>query len=803
MLAEPFEDSLQRRTAGGKQWPTLNDLESGAVFGSDLLLSKVIGGLENKRYTVIIGAEGRGKTTLARLVGFTLASRNERVYTIDCGTEGLQTADQIATLLVNRDRFLPVWIVDDIQADLEGMAVLCDAIDACSSSRFLFVWRRVFANDRRPTAEADWLEELLERSEIVRIKPDIHTVRGIIAAHLEGSGKDPRASDQPVHDLLTLEDCEWALEITGGNLRTLRGYLDIWNPVLGPLRELRREMVLDSIIEQRLKPLLTNGDETLQTYVDVAGVYQLDVPAWAGAFPASQLQRLDQRGLIANFGGPFYGLAHSSDAKDVVDAFGSLQGLNPKTVTDGAVSRQLSTKQLPFSYMLRLMKAVGDSRSYVPSKRVVEDFQRLALESGNILSMTEHIRAFVGNKEGVRSFVTQMGGSRIIKEIFQQSTMPKVRAFLSFVRRIDSSLARELEAHLTIEDKITLYSRAPLSGIAKSLTFYNRETKSKWFAKQILSRVASEEFRKHVQRSSVAGCGRFMQVAGQIDSTLAASLADVVAEYVSLDGADNAEELSLLISNLRSNESATRRLVERITLQCNPEHLLAHGSANSYTFLLKFIADQYDELPDKPAAERFLEAFTSHFNSERVARLSDRAISAVIWAFLLVRIPIQQWIRSVRAEVKVRLQNTDIENAFWLHWNLLQSDEVLYRELASEAKNNIELHLNSTSPLGAAELAITGVLTNGSIQVLITSKDFSATDVAANLLKQPSAPRIVFALLGAKQIGEASYATLYGELQREAEGFSDLVRDLICQISIKSSRERLMGLAEELGLRAA
>jgi adenylate kinase family enzyme len=800
VLVERFEEAIRRSTARGKKWPTLNDLEKGAVFIPETVFDELLSSLEEGRRVLVVGAQGRGKSTLAKAVGFQLLKAGERVYTIDCASEGKQTAEEIGTVIANRDQYHPLWIIDDIQADSDLMASVYERIEGCRSSRFLFIWRKTLAKGgQQIAADEDWLDALLNIATVIQLKPDVETMKGIIATYINSHQQEERFSTLTLPADVTLDDYRWTLDTTGGNLRTLTSYLDIWDPRIGPLKDLRREMILHSIENQRLKPLLEEGEEILKTYVDVAGVYQFDVAAWAGAFPAAALDQLEQRGEIMNYEGGYYGLEHSSDARDVIEAFAKMRAKKAAMVTDAVISTYVESDGIPNGNLMRLMRGVGEVGWYVPSAPVREHFADLAAHSQSLPMKTRYVRSLCIDSSAVRSFVKLLGGKRFASDLVKQTTMPKLRDFLSALRRIDSNLADELESALTIEDKVHLYSRGKLAPLARSLTYYMRNEKSRPFARRILSVVAgSGDLSMRIARTPISGCGRFLRVASDIDEKTAKALASLIADHVSLQAANNPEELSMLITNLRVNEHAGQRLVQRVVDECGPEPLIASAEPDAYTFLLASIADHFNSLSDRTAPLRFFTAFELRFDSTNVAQLSDRSLAAVIWAFLRVGQPLHRWLNAIQPELASRLRCAEPENAFWLLWNLLQTDERFYRQLTDVAKENIEQRVNSGGGLGASELALIGVLAYRGLPVRIQTTTIQTGNMAGNLLNRASASKILFALLGTKEIDDVAYVTLLEELQAKVERLPDLVHELISQTTVEESRKRLLALAERM-----
>lgn len=799
MRVELIEDAIRRRTRG-KNWPKLTDFEQDVVFLASRMANDLLYGLRLKRHAILIGSEGRGKSTAAEVVGFRQYQAGDRVYFIDCGYESSQTTDQIGTTIVNRDAYGPLWIIDDIQDDPDGMASLYEFIESTSRSRFLFVWRRKVPPDLREIAtDEDWLDEVLEKSTVVAMIPTEETVREIVTSYVGGHRQEQRFADDTFLGTITPEYLTQVLAKTGGNLRTLTRYLQIWDPRTQPLNTVEPEAILDFTKEDRLKPLLEAGDDLLQTYVDIAASYQFDVPVSADVGTPGTISELEQQGLIVSYGAAFYGLAHSSDARDVIKAFANMTGKTPGAVTEASFSKHLQLTNVPLSHSLRLMKAVRDASWYSPSHDVRDRFSDWAANHGVIVK-THYIRSFCKNPSDLTKFIERIGGKKFIRDVGIHTSMPKLREFFAAVRHIDARLADELESALSIDDKVAMYSRTKFSSLAKSLGYYAQDERSRHFANRILAEVINTDLAARIQRTSIRACGRFLWGATQVDNVKAGIIAETVAQHVSLSTADNAEELSLLIRNLGVNESARVSFIERVVNECEPETLIAEGKPDGYSFLLTAIGNHYAESGPTPKALKFFSFFTTAFPDEKMQALSDQSLAALIWNVWRMDERIEPLLRRISNNILARLRRAEADNLFWLMWSLLQASERVYRQSISDVKHDIEQRLNEMS-LGASKLAVIGLLTYTATPVVIPVSGFSSDDIATELLRRPQASRILFALLGAKRAGEEIYKTIRSEIEQRGIDPGKFINELISRNNIEATQAHLRKIANQLELR--
>ncbi|HET7113289.1 MAG TPA: hypothetical protein VFI57_06580, partial [Pyrinomonadaceae bacterium] len=370
MRIEPIEDAIRRRTLG-KNWPKLADFERDSVFVPTKIVNDLLYGLRIKRHAILLGTEGRGKSTAAEVLGFRLKQSGDRVYMIDCEYESPHTTDQIGTAIINKDSSATLWIIDGIQLDADGIAALYEYIESTRKARFLFVWTRELPPDiRKIISEEDWLDEVLEKSTVVSMVPTEETIREIITSFVNAHLNERRFADTTFLQNITPEYLSNVLKLTGGNLRTLVRYLQIWDPRTESLDAMGPEQILDSIQEDRLKPLLNVGDDLLRTYVAIAAAYQFDIPVSADAGTPFIIRELEARGLIENSGSAFYRLPHSSDARDVIRAFASMTGKTPSAVTDANLPNDSQLKEWRLSHSLRLMKGLREASWYSPSRKI-------------------------------------------------------------------------------------------------------------------------------------------------------------------------------------------------------------------------------------------------------------------------------------------------------------------------------------------------------------------------------------------------------------------------------------------------
>src|SRR5262245_13033673 len=116
----------------------------------------------------------------------------------------------------------------------------------------------------------------------------------------------------------------------------------------------------------------------------------------------------------------YYGLEHSSDARDVIEAFAKMRASKAETVTEAVVSKYVQSEGIPNGNVNRLMGGVEDAVWYVPSTSVREHFANIAARSPGLAMKTHYVRSMCNNKAEARSFVNILGGKQFALDVVKQ-----------------------------------------------------------------------------------------------------------------------------------------------------------------------------------------------------------------------------------------------------------------------------------------------------------------------------------------------------------------------------------------------
>ena len=315
---------------------TLNDLEKGRVFLDKNRIEKVENLLQRNRICLIRGAEGRGKTVLARVIGFNRYKQGWKVYFIDVSEmtdEEVQSCCfNIVTLGVEKTLF----IIENAHQSLDEITPeLVKAANNASKNKktyFIFTLRKILPGDEQFVL-GDPFEEWVEKGMYEDLTPDIEIIKGIIEIFIATT--EFSHNPNPISE----EDLNYVYNEVGTNLRRLSWYLKSWSKIGGPLSSVTKEMVLEEIIRHIFVPL---KDAHLQEMlVKVSAAFQYDINFYGKDFDHATLNKLVKGGDITFLRGDYYKLQHSSDADYIVEAWAFLKKRAPGKITTELLQKYL------------------------------------------------------------------------------------------------------------------------------------------------------------------------------------------------------------------------------------------------------------------------------------------------------------------------------------------------------------------------------------------------------------------------------------------------------------------------------
>ncbi len=351
-----------------KGWPTLDNLEQKHVFLDDILIRKVEDMLHEHKHCLIRGAEGRGKTVIARIVAYNKYKEKWKIRFIDISRIKEEHVDYVCMQVKQAESERTLFIFENSNASSDKItSFLSDfTIRECPNSYFIFTSRKIF-----PAKEEFFIENPFEKWEengwYVDINPDFQTSYGIINNFI---------STNNISYSLTKQDESWINEKIGieteqigvANLRRLRWYLETWKEKGGNLCDVEKGQVLEKI----LKDIVNQCDPELQkTLLDISGVFQFDVNFYGYDYDRNILTNLTKTGIVSALPGYYYRLQHSTDAAHIIEAEATLRENNDADIVTTKILKKYFRSK-PENYH-DLLKALYDNKKKNIKSEIFED----------------------------------------------------------------------------------------------------------------------------------------------------------------------------------------------------------------------------------------------------------------------------------------------------------------------------------------------------------------------------------------------------------------------------------------------
>lgn len=343
MLIESLEDALK------KDWPTEDDLTQGHVFLDENLIERIENLIQNHRICLLRGAEGRGKTVIARVLGFNKDRQGWKVYVIDVSAMEKGEIQRELNNITGLGGKKTLFIIENAHTSLDEITpeFVRAANDLEQEASFIFTSRKIFPGEEHLFMENPF-EEWVEKGLYVDLNPDLQTIKGII----EDFMKKRKFTHPP--NSLSEGDINWIeKEIGKTNLRRLSWYLKTWSKVGGSLSGVIKEEVLKEVLDDIIVPLDVNFQEML---LKVSAVFQFDVNFYGENYDKTILHELVKKGIITPLSGYYYRLQHSSDAAYIVEAEAVIRGRKtPAEITTNILKEYLQNKPENYYQLLRTL----------------------------------------------------------------------------------------------------------------------------------------------------------------------------------------------------------------------------------------------------------------------------------------------------------------------------------------------------------------------------------------------------------------------------------------------------------------
>jgi KaiC/GvpD/RAD55 family RecA-like ATPase len=311
-----------------KGWPTFEDLQKGRVFIENNLIKRIYDILRENNGCLIRGAEGRGKTVLARVVSYNMYENKkvQNIYFIDVRDireeelhnvlkQAKRAAESKKTMLIIENAH---YSLDKITSELVRL------VEDYPETLFIFTSRDIL-----PEGEQfpDPFKEWKEKGWYIDLTPGLEQACHIIETFVRA---------EKINYSLTDQDKDWIEKEFGQetiNLRRLKWYLQTWRRTglekMAPLSSVKKEEVLKEVIEYYIGELRRGIKEgELMRYVEledmlkkIAGIYQFEVNFYGKNFNKAALIELEEKGIITSIEGGYYRLQHPTDAVYIMEAF--------------------------------------------------------------------------------------------------------------------------------------------------------------------------------------------------------------------------------------------------------------------------------------------------------------------------------------------------------------------------------------------------------------------------------------------------------------------------------------------------
>ncbi|RKY84653.1 hypothetical protein DRQ11_11255 [candidate division KSB1 bacterium] len=481
-----------------KGWPTFDDLKE--VLLDEKLIKKVEGLLQSNRRCLIRGAEGRGKTVLARLIGVNKFKENWKVYFIDIGELREEDIDNICRQVeaLGKEK-KTLFIIENAHASLDEITPkLIQLANDLQESSFIFTLRKIFPGEESLLI-INPFEEYEEKGWYVDLSPDLRMMLGIIRTFI---------SARNILYSLTEEDKSWIKREFGeqkANLRRLRWHLETWSKINGPIHSVHKEEVLKRVLKQFL--IREFNTELQKMLIKISAVFQFDVNFHGENFERNILTELTERGIITFLPGNYYRMQHSSDAAYVMEAEAILrEEKKPEVLTADILKEYLQKKPVNF---LELMGGLFRNKQKFILSQIFKDQETYKAIFGMIKqddikavnSVLGYITWACGKEKGLEfwsQYKKLWGDSpkeqgEKLKEKLTGASLIEVEFLLLFLSRVDANEKDWLATEALDEDVLVKKAKErSFSTIKNLITLLPHEKASRVISKLNPNEVAEK-----------------------------------------------------------------------------------------------------------------------------------------------------------------------------------------------------------------------------------------------------------------------------------------------------------------------
>lgn len=685
MRRQPLRDRLRSAVARG-DWPLWADFEIDKVGIPQLLVQEIDARLQQRRCCVLEGAEGRGKTSLARYIGYRAARDGKAVYHVDAADPDGDTSEQIANFIALADHSAPLYVVENV-SELESeddLLRLGAAARASVLSQFLFLFRSA---GQPPTVDyvVPLVDSLgLEAVDVkVSVKPAPDLIQSIVDKHINSHARKnltvPSASN-----------IEEIAKRCRQNLRVLSAYLDAWDG--GSLLDVDEGRMLRNFFERRFAEIEAVYHLPL---VGISTVAQFGVAAPGRVFGLNQAQELARQGWLTQ---RYYGLeeyfspAHATDAAITVRAWALVRGGSVESLTLDGLRRFLTASPafsgvgLLFTRILNRKKLLHALAAEDAVQRaLLEDF-RLQLDEAPLSFAKKRIEATEGTAlEHVMAKATLKRGSAWFLARVRDADEVEASWALRYFGTLDPGLRRKVNASLSSNDWVAIWLRLPLPKLIRFIWRYADESDVHEHTEQARTalRQLSEDadLPSRIQALSLELVGKLLLVTRKLDESAYLRIGRCVADSLKLSGSSETVRLTLILKELAAGSDKTipAKLVDMVLREVPfaAFEREVSGRGIAFTLVTATYAMREGLLQATP---RDLLVSTASSNVILFEQWDAQALQAFLWAGAQIDAPVvRQWARRLgeKGFASAASRTDRPMEVFYLIWNLWQVDEGL------------------------------------------------------------------------------------------------------------------------------
>jgi len=756
--------SVLEGAIGTRDWPNWRDLVAKRVAMAPAVLHAVDDRLGRYRHCLVTGGEGRGKTSLARYVGFRALTEFERpTYQISVNEPTEDSLAQLRDAIHELDdaQAAPLWIAEDLQDCDEPTALARLVSAACQTRHSLFLYTCRAAGKTSPLGHLDFVIEgrPVDHKQLdVQLAPDSTFIHSAVRHHWTSVGRTELVEP-------TQADADWVFSRTGGNLRAVSAHLDAWEH--GRLADVDELAVLSRIYALRLATLAAPARLQL---VQMSAVAQFGVPVNGDLLgSAAQTDALVCDGLLVPTGLPRYMRpAHSTDAALDCRAWAAFYETDPDILLKEVLIRYLSHQPRPEGARLlqaRVQAARPDIYKLALSNTAVQqafvESHDFASDSIARVHLSLRLSKSVPALQHIFMMRIRARGPLFWSERFAESAdLDSARATLAAFRACDRAFARNLEARLGDEAWKAIWLRTPLRVLAKFLWRYAEEPDvhdhTALARSTVLSLAQLHDLPESVSLLSHENVGKLLRVAKRLCGNDAVGLAQLVASATMLTEHANTEKIGLILMELGEIGGAPPTpmtvFLARVLAAMPLREFLLDERGRGLSFLMRSLAVATMDAPEwrgraRDALERVLDAELP------IQRWAPAALAPFLFGCAVIDSRRTATWANAKSPTLVAMlgRAEDVHQQFLTLWNVTQIDSSLGGIVASLARPSLARAVMG-KPACADSLGLLGLMDylHAPVEVPFVADEFEP--LLRKTVAEGYAAQAVFALVACARL---------------------------------------------------